>query len=282
MKIFTSILVSLSLLSTTHAVTLTLTDWVGLNQTDASNQGYWDISASDSTSSVRLVVGGLGAGFGSNSVYPTTSGTSYDGWGAVLDDGTANATAYNNKNYARASRHNATFFDNDGNYLRFGNGNQASVANFRKLDFMVINTGTEAAYFDGYSFSWNYSTNGNLSAQYLNLDTSTTSIASSNLLDVTTNVELDNGTGSGVRMYNADGIIHSTISTSTDGTLTPKNNYYLNPGDGAAFRIIGTQNGTHMLDNLTVTLTTVPEPSTYALLTGFAAFLFIVVRKRIL
>ena len=59
-------------------------------------------------------------------------------------------------------------------------------------------------------------------------------------------------------------------------------------GDSAAFRFefSGNSNGTGTgiaqthLDTLTMNITPVPEPSTYALLAGFVAFLFVAIRKR--
>ena len=61
----------------------------------------------------------------------------------------------------------------------------------------------------------------------------------------------------------------------------------LNAGDSAVFRFVPKYNGTTsgrtgqmQLDNISLTATVIPEPSTYALLAGFTAFLFIAIKRR--
>ena len=55
---------------------------------------------------------------------------------------------------------------------------------------------------------------------------------------------------------------------------------WLANGDSAIFRLALSGTGAAQLDNFAVTGVVVPEPSTYALLAGFAAFLFVAIKRR--
>ena len=234
--------------SSASALNVTLANWVDDNKSTNANQGYWTTS----NDGLTLIAGGQGAGMDTSSTdwlgWSTTSGTSYDGFGA----GT-NSASHGDSNGIM-----------DSQYLRLGNsGNQ------RKLDFMVVNnTGGEIT-LDGFGFDWQNPHANGMSFDYIAGPTSAAANANSNLIN-SSGVELNNQANIELK-YSSNSI---TTSSASLGTLAN--------GDGAAFRIIYTLANTRGLDNLTVhaTATPVPEVSHFGLLTGAIVLAFAARRRR--
>ena len=70
------------------------------------------------------------------------------------------------------------------------------------------------------------------------------------------------------------------VTASISSSLTDS---VLANGETASFRIQSADNNTFInfgIDNLVITGAAVPEPSTYAILAGFAAFGLVMVRRR--
>jgi hypothetical protein len=89
------------------------------------------------------------------------------------------------------------------------------------------------------------------------------------------------------------GSAYANLKGMGDGDIDSGLNYYsislgnvnngtswLANGDSAIFRLTLSNTGAAQLDNFAVTGVVVPEPSTYALLAGFAAFLFVAIKRR--
>lgn len=249
MKFITLLLTSFLLcLSGLNAASITISDWVGLNTGTQANSGYWNLTSGD----LQIVAGGLGSNALTNAAnwdgWSATSGTSFDGWGAGTD----------------SSAHGDTANILDDSYLRLGN-----AANQRKLDFMLINNGTTDFEVTNISFDWQNPHNNGMNLLYISAPAAANGAAAdSNLVD-SNGIELANSTAFENAYIESNSI--STTSSSL-GTIAA--------GDGATFRINYTLANTRGLDNLTITGVAVPEPSTYALIAGFAAFLFVAIKRR--
>lgn len=253
--------------------------WTGKVANGASPQFYTSqtFSGEDDTS-ILFEAGGNSASDGRANFYFYKPGSDgFDGWGTQI-------ASYNAWNRSNDISLGAPINGND-QLLKFGNsGNQ------NRFDFQIENTGTETISLDSIgimarnNFSANHPTTFTIShlqkgqqqgAIYLN------------------ELEID-----GVRAINAQPggaeavstlqIGESVVYTGNQAKWVERSftNATLAAGAKASFRLemSGSNGGTGTaqthFDTLTINVSAVPEPSTYALLVGFISFLFIAIRKR--
>ena len=155
--------------------------------------------------------------------------------------------------------------------LNFGSNNN------RRLDFSITNNTGSPLQLDAIHFDYNPTTNGAVTINIVHFK------ADYNLGANTTS-NLDDANNATVLDFTS--LVGNTGGAMNDVTASIQNSLVdsiLADGQTASFRIQSADNNTFIsfgIDNLAITGTTVPEPSTYAILAGFAALGFVMVRRR--
>lgn len=179
----------------------------------------------------------------------------------------------------------------DANFIKLGNSNNQML-----LDMKIVNNTSDAMILKNISFK----AKTQITSDHRNQIGLVYIAGGGNLLKGTvTDGAWDGGTGDEVANLKTmgyqtwlaeEGNGAKEFSISLADQLSNADAGYraiLNAGDSAVFRFVPKYNGSTsgrtgqmQLDNISLTATVIPEPSTYALLAGFAAFLFIAVKRR--
>jgi hypothetical protein len=265
------------------ALQIIIDDWAEDNQwTDkasngASAQFYTSQTFSDADTSILFEAGGNSASDGRDNFYqykPSSDG--FDGWGTQI-------ASYNAWDRSLDTSLGAPINGND-QLLKFGNS-----ANQNRFDFQIENTGTETISLDsiGIMARNNFGANHPTTFTISHLQKGTTQGAVYlNELEINGTQAISPQAGSTISTSQiGDSIIYTgnqakwVEKTFTGATLAA--------GAKASFRLEmsgnkvgGTGTAQTHFDTLTINVSAVPEPSTYALLAGFAVFLFVAIKRR--
>jgi hypothetical protein len=272
--------------SSAFSLQIVIDDWATDNQwtskasNGASAQFYTSQTFSDENSgtSILFEAGGNSASDGRADFYQYKPGSDgFDGWGTQI-------ATYGAWDRSLDTSLGAPINGND-QLLKFGNsGNQ------NRFDFQIENTGTETISLDRIgimarnNFSVNHPTTFTISHLQKGL---TQGAVYLNELEVDGTQAISPQAGSTV---STSQIGDSIVYTGNQAKWVEKTfaSATLAAGAKASFRLemSGNRGGTGIaqthFDTLTIDVSaiTVPEPSTYALLAGFAAFLFIAIKRR--
>lgn len=267
------------------ALQIIIDDWHNLNQwtgkaaNGASAQFYTSqtFTGEDNTS-ILFEAGGNSASDGRAEFYKYKPGSDgFDGWGTQI-------ASYNAWNRGLDTSLGAPINGNN-QLLKFGNsGNQ------NRFDFQIENTGTETIVLDSIgimarnNFSANHPTTFTISHLQKGIQQGAVYL---NELEID-GVRAIQAQPGGAEAVSTLQIGDSVVYTGNQAKWVERSftNATLAAGAKASFRLemSGNNGGTGTaqthFDTLTINVSAVPEPSTYALLVGFVSFLFIAIKKR--
>ena len=281
--------ISLSLLTfiavNLSALQIIIDDWHNDNQwtnkaaNGASAQFYTSQTfTGENNTSILFEAGGNSATDGRANFYQYKPGSDgFDGWGTQIASYNAWIRGFDTSLGAPINGNNQL--------LKFGNS-----ANQNRFDFQIENTGTETIVLDSIgimarnNFSANHPTTFTISHLQKGIQQGAVYL---NELEID-GVRAIQAQPGGAEAVSTLQIGDSVVYTGNQAKWVERSftNATLAAGAKASFRLemSGNNGGTGLaqthFDTLTINVSAVPEPSTYALLVGFVSFLFIAIRKR--